>query len=80
MTLEEFREKALRESNKKRQVHNAPPLSLDVELNNAAQAFAKELAKAKNLSTRTQVPDQIKEKICFKNAYLTVGVQSTNIE
>ena len=47
MTLEEFREKALRESNKKRQVHNAPPLSLDVELNNAAQAFARELAKAK---------------------------------
>ena len=40
-----FREKILSETNKKRQLHGASPLFLDTKLNDAAQAFATQLAK-----------------------------------
>jgi uncharacterized protein YkwD len=39
--------KALAEHNAKRSIHNAPAMTLDPELNRAAQAYATELANKK---------------------------------
>ncbi|XP_031567588.1 secreted protein PRY1-like [Actinia tenebrosa] len=50
----ECQSKALAEHNAKRTIHNSPPMTLDPQLNSAAQAYAEKLASSKTVEHSPQ--------------------------
>jgi uncharacterized protein YkwD len=75
LDLNELRQEALTAHNQYRQKHRAPPLKLNIELNEIAQRYAEELA-AKDLfqhSQNTWKGENIGENLFMCSGYLITG-------